>query len=340
VLESFGGWLSRLLDRLAPLVRGVRFERAGEVAAPRRAPAPREAADVAERPSLYARAAGWLRGLRARETEEEGEDEAEQPAVAPPPRPAKAVPSLLPREPVQAPPPPVKDLPVVPFAPSREPRERIDVYQGEREPFISFSLAPLWLWTKRIVVLGGLAALGAYAVLERDTWFPKAADLGQKVFTEVDRQVLSRQRNEQQRQALAAAAERLPQLAPETIQLFFARSPTGVAEAAEVFELAREAADRGRARLSGAEADELRALERQLVGALRPVEREQVREYDRNRTRRPIFPFENPHVMELVAQGARLLPPERRARLQALTQQAVVAGIDLPEASPAPAAAR
>ena len=47
-----------------------------------------------------------------------------------------------------------------------------------------------------------------------------------------------------------------------------------------------------------------------------------------------IFPFENPHVMELVARGARALPPERLERLQALTHKAVSAGIESPEGRP------
>ena len=83
-----------------------------------------------------------------------------------------------------------------------------------------------------------------------------------------------------------------------------------------------------------AEAEELRALERELLGTLSRTEAERVREYDRTRARRAIFPFENPHVMDLVARGARALPPERLERLQALTHKAVAAGLDRPERTP------
>jgi hypothetical protein len=160
------------------------------------------------------------------------------------------------------------------------------------------------------------------------------------MFTQIDRQVLSRERAEQQRRALADAFLRLPELAPETIELIFSRSPTGVADAGDVFQIAREAADRGLAALTPVEAEELRELARELLAALSRTEAERVREYDRTRARRVIFPFENPHVMELVARGARALPVERRERLQALTYKAVAAGIDLPEATGAPIAAR
>ena len=180
---------------------------------------------------------------------------------------------------------------------------------------------------------GALVAALVYAVLERDVWFPRTAELGQTVFTQIDRQVLSRERGEEQRQALADAAARLPELAPETIQLVFSRSPTGVVDAGEVFQIAREAADRGMGALTPAEAEELRALERELLATLSRTEAERVREYDRTRSRRVIFPFENPHVMELVARGARALPPERLERLQALSHKAVAAGLDLPRAA-------
>jgi hypothetical protein len=219
---------------------------------------------------------------------------------------------------------------------TREPPEPEDVYEGE-EP--SFSLEPVWLWTKRVVVIGALAAGAAYAVLERDTWFPKAADLGQTVFTEIDRQARSGERTQQQQRALAEASARLPHLAPETIQLVFSGSPTGVMDPPEVFQVAAEAADRGQAALTAPEVEELRALQRDLLATLRRTERERVLEYERARQRRVIFPFENPHVLDLVARGAQALPAASRERLQALNAKAVAAGLALPHASSAAAPA-
>jgi hypothetical protein len=242
------------------------------------------------------------------------------------------------RTPVAAP-VPVSELPALRFVESREPQEREDVYGGH-EPSRFLNLQPLWDWTKRIVTTGALVAALAYAVLERDVWFPRTAELGQTVFTQIDRQVLSRERRQQHERALLDAAARLPELAPETIELVFARSPIGVVDPGEVFQTAREAADRGMSALTPEEAAELRALARELLGTLSRTEAERVREYDRTRSRRVIFPFENPHVMDLVARGARALPPERRERLQALSHKAVAAGLELPEAADTSSTAR
>jgi hypothetical protein len=246
-------------------------------------------------------------------------------------------PSIVPER-VQQPPRPLSEIKVVPLAPSREPERREEVYEGD-EPGTPWSdvLGPVWRWTRRVVVVGALAAGAWFGWTERAAWLPRAAVLGQGLFGEIDRQVLSRTRGEQQEQALAAASAQLPQLAPDTIRILFARNPLGVEEASDVFQAAREAADRGRASLPAAEAEELGAIEQQALAALSRSERARVEEYDRTRERRAIFPFENPHVMQLVARAARSLPPERRERLQQLTHGAVVAG--LAQGPEAPAAA-
>jgi hypothetical protein len=59
-----------------------------------------------------------------------------------------------------------------------------------------------------------------------------------------------------------------------------------------------------------------------------------VAEYDRARSQRVVFPFENPHALELVARGARAMPSASRERLQALLGKAVAAGLGAPAASP------
>jgi hypothetical protein len=287
------------------------------------------------RPSLRARLAAWARGLRERpsrpaeEEEEPGpaeEEPEEEPAPAPPRAPVPPPPEA--RRPV-APPPPIAEMPSLRLAPSRERAVRQDVYEPRRPSTV---LPSLLRWTRRIAVVGLLAAVVAYAVLEWDSWLPRAAEVGQETFTGIDRLVGARQRAEEQREALAAAGEQLPQLAPETILLVFGRSPTGVVEPAEVFQATREAADRGRSALAPAEREQLRDIERELAGALRPTERSRLREYDEARARRVVFSFENPPAMALVARGARALPPERLERLRALLHAAVVAGLDAPAA--------
>jgi hypothetical protein len=205
------------------------------------------------------------------------------------------------------------------------------VYDDDSGFSLSF-LNPLWQWLKFLATTGALVAALWYAWVERAKWLPRAADLGQSMFSELDRQVLSRTRHQERQKALGDASQKLPHLSPETIQLVFARNPMGVEEPAEVFQIAREAAERGAKALPAAEAEELKTLEGELLNGLSRIERERVREYDETRTRREVFSFENPRVMELVAQGARLLPADRRARLQALLHKAVSAGLEPPPA--------
>jgi hypothetical protein len=302
-----------------------------------------EPEDAAGGPGLYARlsgrVSGWMSDIGARlRRPDVGRPVREEP---PGPKREPARPSPSPfgseREPLR-PPPPVSELPALRFVESHEPPEPADVYEGEEPSAVLYHVQLLWLWTKRLLIMGALVAGVGDAALEREAWFPRAAELGQRLFAQVDEWLSGR--GQQQQRALAAAAGRLPGLAPETITLIVSRSPTGVADPGDVFQLAREAADRGTAALPPAEAEELRALGRELLAKLSRTEAERVREYDRTRARREIFPFENPPVMDLVAVGARALPAQRRERLQALTQKAVAAGIDRPEASRAPKAAR
>jgi hypothetical protein len=223
---------------------------------------------------------------------------------------------------------PVENLPPLRLAEVRErEEEEEEVYEGEE----TASLLPvLWSWTKWLVVLGALVAGATYAALRWDTWFPRAAELGETVFTEIDRQAHSGQRTAAQQQALREAAERLPHLAPETIRLVLATSADGVLEPPEVFQLANEAADRGRASLTAAEAAELQALQRQLVGELRAPERARLAEYERARAQRVVFPFENPYALDLVSRAARAMPEASRERLRALLGKAVAAGLEPP----------
>ena len=311
---------------------------------------------------LTERLAEAWRGLTARlrrsESEPEADDEDEfaaepepelevpRPARAPlpprsfdPPEPPSPLPPMVPRP--ASPPKPISQLPVVPLAaavdePEPEPEE---VYEGE-EP--SALMGPLWFWTKRIVVLGLLAAAGSYLYRERASWFPKAGDVGQIVFNQIDKRARAGQLNQKQQQALVEATVRLPHLTPPAILLIYQQSPLGVMDASEVFQLTREATERGIDKLPPADAEELRALQNDLAATLRPPERRRLDEYDEARARRVIFPFENPYAMELVAKGARALPSEKLVRLRALLQQAVAEGLKVPpadsdtSASPAP----
>jgi hypothetical protein len=241
---------------------------------------------------------------------------------------------LATRRPLQ-PPTPVSELPVLRLADVPEAPEAGDVYEGEPGDSI---FPTLWHWTVRIVLLGGLVAGGALAALNWRSWFPRAAEVGQSMFAEVDRQAHARQAARDRERALSEAAERLPHLAPATIQLVLSTNDNRVLEPPEVFQLAEEAADRGQGALAPPEAAELRTLQQQLLAQLRPPERARVADYDRARANRVVFPFENPYALELLAKGARALPARSRERLQQLLGKAVAAGLGAPAALASPAA--
>jgi len=347
-LQAVGGFLSRCLNRLSPFADQWLEQRRSAAEARERDVVPARPAKVASSPpelltladdpgpdrsTPLARVSGWLGGLGARVRGPAREEPA-----PPVPRPKSVeLPRALPVERPHQPPTPIAELPVLKLRESREPREREDVYSGGGGgPGLSIDLGPLWGVAKRVFVWGALVAAGYYAWVERDVWFPRAARAGQATFTEIDRLVLSRERAAEHDRALAAAAERLPGLDRRTIELVFSRSATGVMEAPDVFQAAREAAERGTSALPPAEAEELRALQAELVAVLGPSERRLISEYDETRARRPLFPFENPQVMELVGRGALALPLERRERLRELTHRAVVAGIEPPAAAQTP----
>jgi hypothetical protein len=245
-----------------------------------------------------------------------------QPEVKKPPAPAAERPLDAPR--------PVSELPVLRLAEVPEAFEAGDVYEGE--PGQRF-LPTLLHWTVRIVLLGGLVAGGALAALNWRTWFPRAAEVGQTMFNEIDRQARAGQKAREQEQALRGAVEQLPHLAPATLRLVLSANESRVLEPPEVFQLAEEAADRGQSALTAAEAAELRTLQRELLDHLRPPERARLAEYDRARASRVVFPFENPPALELVARGARALPARGRERLQQLLGKAVAAGLGVPTAA-------
>jgi hypothetical protein len=319
VLSTLGSLLSRCLSPLTPLVRGRTTRPAEE------APALRPAS----RSSLFERLEGRVGTLAARVRRLLERD---RPAPSPPAReraPARP-PAPAARVPLEAP-APVSELPVLRFAETREANEEEDVYEEEEEtPGV---LPAVWLWAKRLVAAGVLVGGGVLIGLNWNTWFPRAAEVGVTVFTEIDRQARSGERARELEQALGEATERLPHLAPGTIRLVLSTSRGGVLEPPEVFHLAIEAADRGRSALTGEEATELQARQRELLANLSPPQRRRLEEYERARATRGVFPFENPYALDLVARGARAMPEASRRRLQELLGKAVAAGL-APAASP------
>jgi len=289
-----------------------------------------------------AAASAWVAGLPGRLAslrERDRRPESVVPPVEPVRRRAPSAtppPAVMPRPPAPLrPPTPIAELPAIRFKEGDEPPDEGDVYEGEDEGMWNV-LPVVWMWTKRVVVLGGLVVGGVLVALNWENWFPKAAELGQEMFTEIDRQAHSSQRARERDQAFTNAVERCPHLAPETIRLVLSTSGDGVLEPPEVFGIATDAADRGISALAPAETAQLRALQRELASRLRPPQRARLAEYDRARATRVVFPFENPAALDLVARGARAMPAASRARLQELLAKTVAAGLGLPAASPAP----
>ena len=231
-----------------------------------------------------------------------------------------------PWETLQAP-PAIAELPVLRFATASDPAVVENVYEGdEGEGFVPVG----WLWAKRLA-LGATLLVGAtLGALTCETWSPKAAEIGETTLSEIDGRVRSLHLAGQRQKAIAEVANGLPQLDLETIGLVMAASPTGLLDAAGVFELACDAADRGVSALTPSDARELEALQQRLLDALLPVERERLREFDLARARGAVFPLDGKQALLAYASGTRRLSPANQERLQLLLGRTIAAAIALP----------
>ena len=208
------------------------------------------------------------------------------------------------------PPPPVSELPSLRLAPLEEGR-------GQRSP-----------WPKRqllivAAVLGGLGLVAtALAWLPRLEWLTRKATVAPAPAATPSLQAPEPPLPPE----LQVAAEQLPHLAPETIQLVASTIDLGrPPDPPEVFRRADVAANRGASALTEDEARELRSLKSAAVGALRPVERERVLAYGRVTVGRDLMLGEDARVLHLYARGVRTLSTARRERLQALLGKAIAA---------------
>jgi hypothetical protein len=235
-----------------------------------------------------------------------------------------------PRETVQRP-PTTNELPVIRLARvDDEPAEPEDLYDGPSESAY-FPTGAVWLWTKRLAWTAVLASLGFLAYQNWEAWSPGARRIGSTALTGVTKLAESRDLKAREEQALVAATGQLPYLGPDTLRLVISQKKTGVPpDPPEIFQLALAAAERGQPTLTGAEQEELTALQKAVVDGLSPAERILLREYDGVRSRRTPFPFEDKSAMDLYARGARGLPAESRERLQALLGSAISAGLASP----------
>jgi hypothetical protein len=284
---------------------------------------------------------GWALALRGR-VEALFHRERPRPIPAAPERPwsserLESSVGYAPPAPPRKAPPPVTELPVIRLQKIEEPEEPADLYEGEvRESHFPV----VWLWTKRLLLTGALAAVAFVAYQRWDALSPKATDLSKTAFTEVSKYVENREQKQREQRALEDSTAQIPHLAPETIRLVLSRSTSGVPDPPEVFQVASNAADRGESALTSEEREELKTLRRELLSTLSPGERERVQEYDDVRSRRIPFAFEDKSALDLVARGARALPEESRERLQTLVGKAVASGLAAPVPNPTAKVAR
>jgi hypothetical protein len=242
--------------------------------------------------------------------------------------------AIIPFKP-QSPPPPASQMPSLRLAESNDdgPSDDDDIYDGDLydEPGV---LSVAWVWTKRLVLVSGLAVGGFYAAGTWETWLPEAGRFGERVFAQIEKHTLpprpplpsaAEDEARKLREAEASAAAQLPHLSPEAIQRVLASSVVGTLDPPEVFRRAYEAAERGASRLSSDDAQELRALQRQVFAGLGPADRDRVREYEHARGVRVTLPFEDREMLSMFARGARALPAPSRERLRVLYGKAIAA---------------
>ena len=248
---------------------------------------------------------------------------------------------------------PRPDDSIIPLKPDLDPEPSDDdnVYDGDlyQEPSV------VGRWLKRVILFVLLGVLGWVGYSTWRTWLPKAETFGVGVVAAIDQKVRppsppppppEEAERKAREDALAVAIEHLPHLTPEAIQHLMSESVEGVLEPPEIFRRAQDAVDRGRSALAAEEAQELTALQGEVLTVLGPGERAAVKTYEDVRRARVTLQFEDRNALTIFARGARALPPPNLERLRVLSgkaidaapapQSPVPAQAAQPEASPSP----
>ena len=268
-----------------------------------------------------------------------------RPAAAP--RPALAAPFGEMPHALAVPPPSLRDLPVIPLAEMDEPTGDDDEGQGGwlanlREAFLQSragEIAPrLWVWCKRVTLTAALLLIAALLASHTSVWLPATTEVGIALFGQVDKikeRVAPSTLPPAAAAAMAAASEQLPHLRSETIELIMASSAHRALEPPQVFRLAGDAVERGRAALGPSSGAELDRLTEALTAELPRAERKRLGEYlERVRVRAATAPFEDQEAVWLMARAARRLPAEKLSRLQDLFARAAAAGLQPTASAP------
>ncbi len=129
--------------------------------------------------------------------------------------------------------------------------------------------------------------------------------------------------------AITAVTQESPHLSPRVVEALMNRSAAGVLDPPEAFRRAYFQAGRGSASLSAGEAGEFRSLNSALYAALSGSDRTRLGAYlERVRAQRPTTPQEDVEMCRLVRMALLRLPAQKRDKLRALFEKAIVAGLD------------
>ena len=267
------------------------------------------------------------------------------PRTAAAPRPALAASFGEMPHTLAVPPPSLRDLPVIPLAEMDEPTEA-DEGQGNwldrlRAAFLesrAAAIAPrLWVWCRRVTITAALIVIAALLATHTSVWLPATTEVGIALFGQVDKikaRVAPSTLTPAAAAAIAAVSEQLPHLRTETIELIMTSNAHSALAPPEVFRLAGDAVERGRAALGESSAAELDRLTEALTAQLPRAERTRLAAYlERVRARAGTAPYEDKEAVWLMARAARQLPVDRLSRLQELFARAAALGLQ-PTASP------
>jgi len=131
--------------------------------------------------------------------------------------------------------------------------------------------------------------------------------------------------------AVRTATQEVPLLTPHAAELLMSRSAAQVLEPPEAFRRAYGLVGRGLYALSRPESKEIGDLHTAIYASLPPAQRDRLGDYiDRARSRYATTPEEDRQMSQLMKSAVLALPADRRARLQALFEKAMTAGLDKP----------
>ena len=131
--------------------------------------------------------------------------------------------------------------------------------------------------------------------------------------------------------AVRAATQEVPLLSPQAAELLMSKSAAQVLEPPEVFRRSYGLVGRGLYALSRPESKEMGDLHTAIYASLPAAQRDRLGDYiDRARSRYATTPEEDRQMSQLMKSAVLALPADKPARLQALFEKAMTAGLEKP----------